>query len=564
MSDPGETAKTSHFQVMRGWCIQNPRWTITVITLAALAPFLAKPFNLDDPLFVWAAQHIQSHPADPYGFDVNWFGSPQRMWAAMLNPPLMSYYLAMAAKLLSSSEVGLHFACLAPALGVVLGVYRLASRFCKWPIFAALATLFTPAFMVSSTTVMCDVSMLAFWIWAVVFWTEGIKREDFWKLSIAGTLIGLATLTKFNGVCLIPLLAAYAWMEKRVIGRWALFLLIPVVVLSAHEWATIHVYGQPHFLMANQLARTNQTVAGTRSMVEVFTALTYIGGCFAIALFCTPYLWRGKVILAFTCGGALFLGLALARGMMAKNYYWLSGNKLMFVEIQILLWAATGVSVLALCVVEVWRTRNSESWLLLFWVFGIFVYAAFVYFMMNARAILPMGPAVAILIARRLDRKFAVYPAGIKWSLIASAALSMLAAQADFQQAETARQSAVQICSQYSATPTRVWFDGHWGFQYYMQRAGAWPVNLSYPELGPGDILVVPKQNSNQLPINPRTTILESEFSFHDFPWFATFNLNVGAGFYSSFWGPLPFSFGSVPPQRVLVYTVKPPAEAFR
>src|SRR5262249_42893021 len=204
---------------------------------------------------------------------------------------------------------------------------------------------------------------------------------NFWKLSVAGILIGLATLTKFNGVCLIPLLAAYAWMEKRAIERWVLFLFIPVAILCVHEWITLHLYGQPHFLMANQLARTNQTIAGTRSMVEVFTALTYVGGCFAIALFCTPYMWRRKVFLAFTCACALFLALAIGRGMMAKNYYWLAGNKLLFVELQILLWAATGLSVLALCVVEVWRTRNSDSWLLLFWVFGIFVYAAFVYFM---------------------------------------------------------------------------------------------------------------------------------------------------------------------------------------
>ena len=97
-----------------------------------------------------------------------------------------------------------------------------------------------------------------------------------------------------------------------------------------------------------------------------------------------------------------------------------------------------------------------------------------------------------------------------------------------------------------------------------MQRAGAWPVNLSHSELGPGDILVVPKQNSNQLPINPKTTILDSEVSFHNFPWFATLNLNVGAGFYSSFWGPLPFGFGSIPPQKVAVYVVKQPAEVFR
>ena len=54
----------------RRWWRAHPNWTLTLATLAALAPFLAKPFNMDDPLFIWAAHQIHLHPADPYGFDV--------------------------------------------------------------------------------------------------------------------------------------------------------------------------------------------------------------------------------------------------------------------------------------------------------------------------------------------------------------------------------------------------------------------------------------------------------------------------------------------------------------
>ena len=557
MANSGESGRKSQFQVMRDWCIAHPNWTLVLVTVAALAPFLAKPFNFDDPLFIWAAKHIQSHPADPYGFDVNWFGSEQPMWTAMMNPPLMSYYLAVAAGVVGWSEFGLHLACLVFAIGVVLGTYRLAASFCKRPLIAALATLFTPAFLVSSTTVMCDVSMLALWIWAVVFWTEGIKQGKLWNLSIGGTLIGLALLTKFNGVCLIPLLAAYTWIERRAAGKRVIFVLIPVAMLCAHEWITIQLYGKPHFLMAGQVARMNQAAEGTRNFPEVFTALTFVGGCFAIALFFAPYLWQRKALLGFTLVSALLTAFAVARHMMAVNYYWLSGQSLMFVEVQVLLWAATGVSVLALASVDLWKTRDSGSWLLFLWVTGILVYAALVYFMLNARAILAMGPAVAILIARRLEQNRNVLPSGIKFSFAASAALSLLAAQADFQQAETARQATDEICRKYSGLPTKVWFQGHWGFQYYMQLAGAWPADLKHSGLRPGDLLVVPRGNSNLLPINPETTMLDHEVALSGFPWFATMNSHVGAGLYSSFWGPLPFAFGSVPAERVSVYTLK-------
>ena len=296
------------------WAATHPLATIAIFVLLALVPFLNKPFYIDDPLFIWAAQQIQSHPGNPYGFDVNWDGSAQPMWLAMQNPPLMSYYLALVAGILGWSEAGLHFACLLPALAVVLGTYRLARNFCRWPLFAALATLFAPGFLVSSTTIMCDVSMLAFWIWAVVYWTEGVKQNSFWKLSSAGTLTALALLTKYNGLCLVPLLAAYGCIEKRAPGRWMAFLLIPVAALCANEWWTFHLYGHPHFLLSNQYAHAHQTFHGMAKLIKALNTLTFTGGCFAAALFCSPFLWRKRVLLSFAASAALFMALAPPHG----------------------------------------------------------------------------------------------------------------------------------------------------------------------------------------------------------------------------------------------------------
>jgi hypothetical protein len=72
----------------------HPNWTLTFITFAVLAPFLAKPFNIDDPLFIWVAKNIQAHPLNPYGFNVNWFGTVTPMWLATENPPVACYYIA--------------------------------------------------------------------------------------------------------------------------------------------------------------------------------------------------------------------------------------------------------------------------------------------------------------------------------------------------------------------------------------------------------------------------------------------------------------------------------------
>jgi 4-amino-4-deoxy-L-arabinose transferase-like glycosyltransferase len=165
------------------WFVLHPYWALTLAVLAALAPFLAKPFNIDDPFYIWTALQIQAHPTDPFGFNVEWGWTALPMWKVTGNPPLASYYLAAGAGIFGWGEIALHFVFLLPALAVVLGTHRLARNFCSQPMLAALATLFTPVFLVSSLTVMCDVPMLAFWIWTVVFWVEGMEQKKLGNYS---------------------------------------------------------------------------------------------------------------------------------------------------------------------------------------------------------------------------------------------------------------------------------------------------------------------------------------------------------------------------------------------
>ena len=187
LSAPSPNARGNLFGRIRAWGAAHPAAALALAVFLALGPFLAKPFNMDDPLFIWTARQIHAHPFNPYGFDVNWYGTSAPMWSVTENPPLAGYYMALAAGILGWSETALHLAFLLPALAVVLGTHRLARRFCDRPMLAALAVLCAPVFLVSSATVMCDVLMLAFWIWAVVFWVEGLEGNDFWRLSAAGS-----------------------------------------------------------------------------------------------------------------------------------------------------------------------------------------------------------------------------------------------------------------------------------------------------------------------------------------------------------------------------------------
>ncbi|HYL74724.1 MAG TPA: glycosyltransferase family 39 protein, partial [Bryobacteraceae bacterium] len=154
----------------------RPYVLLAALALACLVPFCEKAFHVDDPLFVWTAQQIVKHPLDPYGFNLVWYTNIAPMSEVTKNPPLAAYYSAAIGSAAGWSEIALHLAFLPFALAVILGTYYLAGRFTRDPMLAATATLLTPAFLVSSTSVMCDTMMLAFWILAAILWLEGLDR----------------------------------------------------------------------------------------------------------------------------------------------------------------------------------------------------------------------------------------------------------------------------------------------------------------------------------------------------------------------------------------------------
>jgi len=106
-----------------------PAFLVVATVIGCLAPFANKAFHMDDPLFLWTARQIQAHPADFYGFKANWYGSEMPMAEVTKNPPLASYYLALAASIFGWSEAALHLAMLLPAVAAVLGACFLAKEF---------------------------------------------------------------------------------------------------------------------------------------------------------------------------------------------------------------------------------------------------------------------------------------------------------------------------------------------------------------------------------------------------------------------------------------------------
>lgn len=555
------------------WSSTRSRIVLVVLTLVCLLPFSTRAFHIDDPLFLWAAQHIAKHPLNPYGFQLIWDTGPAAMADVTKNPPLACYYAAAIGAVAGWSELAMHLGFLLATLALVLGVYRLAQRFTTLPLLAAAAALLTPGLLVSASSIMCDTLMLALWVWAAIFWIEGLAPPRPLYLLLSALLISASALTKYFGVSLIPLLAVYAIVRQRKLASSAWYLLLPIAALASFQLWTRALYGQGLLWGAAQFSGAERSAIDQGSFhVKGLVGLSFAGGCALSALTLAPLAWSRKKLLLGSAASllaalALALGwLALGSSPQATQVMQALHGRWPVVSIELALCIAGGLSTLVLALADWWQRMDSDSLFLALWVLGTFLFAAFLNWTTNGRSILPLIPAVGILLARRLE---SLHPApdqrfqrSVILALAISAAVSLSVAAGDAALANSARQAATYLSQLARNQPGTLWFEGHWGFQYYMQKLGARPVDVTHPAYIPGDLVVVPQNNIQIFPV-PRDAVASSqaiEIDLHQS--MTTIRWELGAGFYSSFWGPLPFAPGPVPPERYYLLRIGPPAAA--
>jgi 4-amino-4-deoxy-L-arabinose transferase-like glycosyltransferase len=470
------------------------------------------------------------------------------------NPPLASYYAAVAGRLFGWSERAMHIAFVFPALAVVLATYYLARRFTQFPLLAAAVVLFAPGFLVSSTTVMCDVLMLAFWMLAVVFWLEGTDTGNHLYLAVAALFVAASALSKYFGVSLIPLLFAYSLLKKHRLDPTVCHLAIPIALLALYQHWTSVLYGRGHLFYAIQYGSMHNRAHAFPLLVNVLTGLAFMGGCALPALLFVPLLWRRRWIL-----GGLVLCI-LVGYVVSVHHAWFgtppAAARWRLISVEMAILVGGGISVVGLVCAPLFR-RNGDTAFLALWVAGTFAFASFVNWAVNARVILPMIPAVAILLVRQIDVNGGLsirqFPIKVSIALLASAIAAVWVASADQNLADTGRTAANEIHARLSSSTGPIYFEGHWGFQYYMEKLGAKPADLRNSPFHVGDILVIPENTSNSFGPPPGFGLAGTIISFKQDASVATMCQPLGAGFYASVWGPLPFAVGPVSSERYLI-----------
>ncbi|HTV63125.1 MAG TPA: glycosyltransferase family 39 protein, partial [Verrucomicrobiae bacterium] len=531
---------------------KHPFVTIGIIVVVCLVPFANKAVQTDDALFIWTGQWIQKHPVDFFGCTVNWWGSTDPMWAANWNPPLMSYLLAGTASLFGWHEIFLHLACILVAIAAAAGTYALSKMWCERPLLAAVIVIFTPAFLVSGTTLMCDMLMLSFWIWALVFYERALGTESSrWQFIVAGVFVSLAILTKYSAVILIPLMLFGGAFRMRKLGWWLLWLVVPTSIMACYEGLTIRLYGHGLLSMAGHYAQSFRFGYPGGWMAKGIISLAFLGGSLLPALFFTPWLWRwqtwtsiGTVILS-ALFGTFWLG-----GDPGLIHPWIdpgAWQNLGF-RLQVALLTTAGLHLFLIAGTEALQRKDRISMLLAFWIISVFLFACVLNWTISARSLLPAAPAAAILIVRRLEimKKSFRSLGWLAAPMSLTMAVTLCLAVADFKEANLVRSVAEQIFTKYRSPNHKLWIEGHGGFQYYLQALGAQPIDNKQSVLQPEDVVAVSWSSGGFVVLPPGSLGLVSMLSPKSHAWM---NLSGGnrfglAGFYDADWGPIPFTIG--------------------
>ena len=546
-------------------------WMLALGTLGLLMPFLAKPVNMDDPLFVWTAQQILRSPGDFYGFDVNWYGFVQPMHEVNKNPPGAAYLLAGAILVGGDRELVMHAVYLAPNIALVLGTYLLARRFCDHPVLAAVAACATPVVFVSATTLMCDNLMAALWCWSMLAWLWGLDRGSVLGFVVAGLLAAAAALCKYFGIGVVPLMVAYSLVRVRRPGWWLVAAALPLVALALFEWYCQERYG--HGLLRGAVDYAGAKQDGESAPLRLIQALIFLGGCLITIGCAAPWCWSPRVTVPALVVAALAFAAWTAAAVFPDPELRDAAALRWVLPLHATLFLLVAAQVIGLVVSDLVRSwgdggghGRADSLLLSLWFAGTLLFAALGNWTITARTFVPLAAPAGILLVRRLESyrqlERASVPRGVWFAVGLGAAVAVSAARADYTFAKSAREAGVALVHNFAEPGHILWFQGHWGFQYYIVDSGAQALDVTRDTLLPGDILIVPLENSNL--IVPPTEVAEllgdTSWGFLRTPWIATQSTPWRGKFYATLGRlALPYVFGDINPDNYLVFRMKQP-----
>lgn len=451
---------------------------MAIIALASLAitlPFARQPFSLDGPeVLVFAQRQIEQ----PFAQDLpDHFNNRGIYYDSYLDthPKFLPLYLSLIIRITGEpSEVPIHLSlAIFPFIGAT-GMFFLGRRFMVSGLAAALLFLASPMLMVGAHTEMVDVPGVSLSVTAIAAFIFAVDRSINWLLAFSTLLMILASQTFFQGLVVLPVALAYIVINR----QFRLRNFIPVIgtglLFGVYLLAVVAAYGQfPRFSYRPRL----NTVRPASTLAQLRANLTVLGGTLLF-----PFAALIGFFIRWT-SGLIFIASLLITWSWSMVKYIL--GEYSFSEMALLsIMLPTGITVTYVILEQLGagifrrERRNSragkDKMFLAFWFFGVLTYTTFLLEFPAPRYLLPIAPAAILSLLifwRRYIKtvwmRFCLAGAAIALTLGFATLLSLTVNNA----ANNGRLAAEWAVENYGHAKG-AWYNGTFGFGYYLERSG--------------------------------------------------------------------------------------------
>ncbi len=512
---------------------------------------LGQPLHIDEPFFLAVGKHILKDPFHPFNFNFNWYG--QSVLYAKINntPPLFHYLLALGLSL-SKGKIWLLRALLTPLdLLSALFLYLIAARFLKRPLGPTLMVLASPAYLINLPHLMPEKLMAVFsfaCLYALIRAFEDKNLKWYW---VSAAALSLALLSKYAALFLLFPALAYGLEYKMPFRKMTVYFFISILGIS-------------FYLIYDHISNN--------------AALSAIAGAFSTPNIALLPLYRARSFLSFAGG----LGIAATLWPLLSLKKNIKAHALCLISALILFLPffdapnhlishfqrATGIVFSYLALIsfgELFRARNEKGGALwTSWFFAASLLQIALYWSIAARIFIFILPPLIFGIAEKMESELEAKT--FHWVMAASflltLSLSLTLRQVDFAYADSQKKFAQWVKVHDPSNGEKIWFTGHWGFQYYMEKSGARQENWPRFNMKAGDIFITPEVNTNLIfpfPLAGEMKQLNEITIQNPIPLrlMGSSNIPNQAGFYSSVFGFLPYALSSSPVDRFLLFKIQ-------
>lgn len=524
------------------------------VTLLLTVPFLNQALHLDDQEFISFAQIQLDHPLQFFLEDYNYMGFHFDVFRTT-HPPLLSSILALVMYISGTqSELLFHGSYLIFPVVAAVSMFYLGKRFTRMPFFASLLLITSTGFLVMSHNLRGDLPGLALWLFVTTIFIFGVDRNNRNLIILTSVLIVLATMTSYQCLCLIPLLLLYLLLKRKI----SLLFLSPLVIAIIFFIAfTFYVRwssgGFPNFSYS---AVGFDFLPGLSDPhMKVLALLTFIGGSIIFPL-------SVVVIIARKCRELIIVASAITIITVGSVIILYTDRDLSTLEVALLIpMLAAGISMVYLTLKPLFLyvhsllghspVADTDNVFLSVWVLGISFFNIMSMPSIAVRHLLPLFPPMILLFVKKSETILLEKPKTLTVFAASTVAVGLLislpASIADYRLADSYRDTAKYFSERYMDTSTKVWYQGEFGFRYYMDKYGFSMLSPSSTAAA-GDIIIRSETSCIvgsgtydffMKPPEERTEIIESidiEDSFPvriRTPW-------ANTGFYSHRMGPVP------------------------